>query len=129
MKPIEFLTGRPPASWLAVSPASVRSVRALDGAVYTLHAVPPSVVSLPARLLVLRGTDGFVAESPGASSAAIDRAAAMPVLAYRVDDSFVLHVPCGAFDAPGVWTFLAPDMRYVGAPFESAPRWSSSALA
>ena len=124
----ELLTGRPPASWVAISPEGVRSVRALSGEVYTLHAVPPSIVSLPARLLVLRGRDGFVAEGEGGASAT-SRAAAMPVLAYRVDDSFVLFVPCGAFDAPGVWTFLTPEMRYVGEPFESAPRWSSSALA
>ncbi len=123
---MELLLGPPPASWTRAAPASVR---ASSGAVYTLHAVPAHVVERPAQLLVLRAAGGFVTEGPGLS-AVVDPAAAMPVLVYRVDAaSLVLHVPCGAHDAHGTWTFLAPDMRYVGASFDSAPRWpSSSAL-
>ncbi len=115
---MEFLLGRPPDTWVVVTPGSVR---AASGVVYTLHAVPATVVSRPARLLVLRGAAGFVTE--GYASASESSSAAMPVLAYRVEGSLVLHVPCGAHDAPGVWTFLAPDMRYVGATFALAPRW------
>lgn len=121
------LLGRPPPAWARLAGGALR---APSGAEYTLHAVPASVVSRPAGLLVLRGDGGFVTEASGSSAATTDRAAAMPVLAYRVEGgAVVLHVPCGAFDAPGVWTFLAPEMRYVGASFASAPRWSSSALA
>ena len=133
---MELLVGRPPVTWVSVAPGGV--VRATTGGVYTLHAVPASVVSRPARLLVLRNEEGFVAEdssssglsaSSASSASGLSSSSAMPVLAYRVEGgSLVLHVPCGAHDAPDVWTFLAPDMRYVGASFASAPRWSSSAL-
>jgi hypothetical protein len=124
---MEFLLGRPPDTWVVVTPGSVR---AASGVVYTLHAVPATVVSRPARLLVLRGEGGFVTEgyasASGSSGSSESGSAAMPVLAYRVEGSLVLHVPCGAHDAPGVWTFLAPDMRYVGATFALAPRWPAA---
>ena len=136
---MELLVGRPPATWVA---AGVRSVRATTGEVFTLHAIPASVVSRPTRLLVLRGEGGFVTEndssgssgssasgSSGSSASGSSGSAAMPVLAYRVEGgALVLHVPCGAHDALDVWTFLAPDLRYVGASFASAPRWSASAI-
>ena len=119
---MDLLLGPPPSSWRRASPAVLR---ASSGAEYTLHPVPSSVVTRPAGLVVLRGDGGFVCVG-AAGAAALDPAAAMPVLVYRVDAaSVVLHVPCGAHDDPPVWTFLAPSMRYVGSEFSSAPRWSA----
>ena len=122
-KKMDLILGKPPGSWARAAPAALR---AASGVEYTLHAVPPSVIARPAGLFVLRGDGGFVCEGE-AGAAALDPASAMPVVVYRADAAgLVVHVPCGAHDAPPQWTFLAPTMRYVGATFESAPRWASA---